>query len=114
ANRFSIGGKRANAFFKRVFAEYGDDSVIDNAGDHIAIEGVDQQEAKYIEHGRLAGYIEKSTRYVDFTSKYKIDAEGYILEKSTGGDGSYLYKEYEPVMQSPLSGAYTQTMDLLV
>jgi Predicted alternative thymidylate synthase len=71
ANSFSIGGKRANAFFKRVFAEYGDDSVIDNAGAHIAIEGVDQLEAKYIEDGRLAGYIEKSTRYVDFTSKYK-------------------------------------------
>ena len=113
ANSFSIGGKRANAFFKKVFAEYGDDSVIDNAGAHIAIEGVDQLEAKYIEDGRLAGYIEKSTRYVDFTSKYKVDSEGYIIGKSKDGTGSYQYKEYELVMQSPLSGEYTQTMDLL-
>ncbi|MGC8538066.1 MAG: FAD-dependent thymidylate synthase [Candidatus Micrarchaeia archaeon] len=113
AGSFSIGGKRANAFFKRVFAEYGDDSVIDNAGAHIAIEGVDQLEAKYIEDGRLAGYIEKSTRYVDFTAKYKIDNEGYIIGKSKDGTGSYPYKEYELVMQSPLSGEYTQTMDLL-
>ncbi|MEM0149764.1 MAG: FAD-dependent thymidylate synthase [Candidatus Micrarchaeaceae archaeon] len=111
ANSFSIGGKRANTFFNRVFAEYGDDSVIDSAGAHVAIEGIDQLEAKYIEDGRLAGYIEKSTRYVDFTATYRIDDEGYVLEK---GDGNrYLYKEYEPIMQSSLAGEYTNTMDML-
>lgn len=113
ANSFSIGGKRADSFFKRVFAEYGDDSVIDNAGAHLALEGIDQIEAKYVEDGRLGGYIEKSTRYVDFTSKYKIDNEGYILGKSHDNSGSYLYKEYEPVLLSSLSGEYIQTMDML-
>ena len=111
ASKFKVGGPRSEAFFRRVFSEYGDDSVIDSASAHIALEGVDQVEAKYIEDGRLAGYIEKSTRFVDFTGRYKIDNEGYIAGKSD--NGSYLYKEYPEIMASSLGNAYRQTMDLL-
>lgn len=59
--------ERASVFYKRVFAEYGDDSVIQVGSVHIAFEFVSQIAAKAIEDGRIgAAYIEKSTRYVDF------------------------------------------------
>ena len=111
ASKFAVGGPRSDAFFNRVLSEYGDDSVIDSASAHIALEGVDQVEAKAIEDGRLAGYIEKSTRYVDFTTRYRIDSEGFITGKS--GDGMYLYRAYPAVLDSKIGNAYTEVNDLL-
>jgi|GEM_PF-10289 len=65
--------KRTEDFYKRVFAEFGDDSVIQMGSVHVAFEYVSQMiAAKAIEDQRIgASYIEKSTRYVDFGSKIK-------------------------------------------
>lgn len=61
------GLERKEGFFERVFAEFGDDSVIQMGGVHIIFEHVSQPAAKAIEDQRIAaGYIEKSTRYVEF------------------------------------------------
>jgi len=65
-----VAREHAEEFFKRVFAEYGDDSVIQMGSTHIAFEFVSQIAAKAIEDQRIgAAYIEKSTRYVDFGKK---------------------------------------------
>ncbi len=111
ASEFKVGGPRSDSFFKRVLSEYGDDSVIDSASAHIAIEGVDQVEAKAVEDGRLAGYIEKSTRYVDFTNRYGVDNEGFITGPKS--DGLYLYKAYPAVLGSSIGNEYTYVNDLL-
>ena len=62
--------EKAQKFYRRVFSEFGDDSVIQMGSVHVAFEGVSQIAAKAIEDGRIvAAYMEKSTRYVDFGSK---------------------------------------------
>lgn len=69
--RLQKARERTDTFYKRVFAEFGDDSVIQMGSVHIAFEFLSQMiAAKAIEDARIgASYIEKSTRYVDFGKK---------------------------------------------
>jgi thymidylate synthase ThyX len=62
-----VGTDRAREFFQRVLADYGDDSVAQLGGAHVAMEGVSNVLTKVIEWGRLASYLEQSTRYVPYT-----------------------------------------------
>ncbi len=64
-----VGAGRARDFFQRVLADYGDDSVAQLGGAHVAIEGVSNVLTKVIEWGRLASYLEQSTRYVPYTDR---------------------------------------------
>jgi thymidylate synthase ThyX len=64
-----VGEERAADLFSRVLADYGDDSVAQLAGVHLACEQVSQLLAKAIEWGRLAGYLEQSTRYIPYTDR---------------------------------------------
>jgi thymidylate synthase ThyX len=64
-----VGAERARDLFTRVLSEYGDDSVAQLAGVHLACEQVSQVLAKAIEWGRLAGYLEQSTRYIPYTDR---------------------------------------------
>ena len=64
-----VGEARARDLFSRVLADYGDDSVAQLAGVHLACEQVSQVLAKAIEWGRLAGYLEQSTRYIPYTDR---------------------------------------------
>src|SRR5262249_1321492 len=59
ANDVDIG--RAERLYERVFLEYGDDSVAQLGGVHLAVEDASQLLAKVLERGRLAGYLEQST-----------------------------------------------------
>jgi thymidylate synthase ThyX len=70
-DRLDKARERTKSFYERVFAEYGDDSVIQMGSVHVAYEYVSQiLGAKAIEDQRVASaYIEKSTRYVDFSTK---------------------------------------------
>jgi thymidylate synthase ThyX len=65
----SVGVRRAEELYERVFFEYGDDSVAQLGGVHLAVEQVSQLLAKVLEWGRLAGYLEQSTRYVPFDDR---------------------------------------------
>jgi thymidylate synthase ThyX len=65
----NLGEARARDLFSRVLADYGDDSVAQLAGVHLACEQVSQLLAKAIEWGRLAGYLEQSTRYIPYTDR---------------------------------------------
>jgi thymidylate synthase ThyX len=57
---------RAEKLFDRVFVEYGDDSVAQLGGVHLACEQASQLLAKALEWGRLAAYLEQSTRYMRY------------------------------------------------
>jgi thymidylate synthase ThyX len=64
-----IGIARAEGLFERVFVEYGDDSVAQLGGVHLACEGVSNVLTKLLEWGRLMAYLEQSTRYVPYADR---------------------------------------------
>jgi thymidylate synthase ThyX len=77
----SLGTARADRLYERVFNEYGDDSVAQLGGVHLACEGASNILTKVLEWGRLMAYLEQSTRYVPYTDrpdgrwKYHVPAE---------------------------------------
>lgn len=77
----AVGVERADKLFARVLSEYGDDSVAQLGGAHLACEGVSNVLTKVLEWGRLMAYLEQSTRYVPYTDrpggrwKYHVPAE---------------------------------------
>jgi len=58
--------KRAEELYGRMFFEYGDDSVAQLGGVHLACEGASNILTKVLEWGRLAAYLEQSTRYIPY------------------------------------------------
>lgn len=64
-----VGRKRAEKLYDKVFLEYGDDSVAQLGGVHLACEYVSNILTKLLEWGRLMAYLEQSTRYVPYTDK---------------------------------------------
>jgi thymidylate synthase ThyX len=86
-----VAVRRAEEFYERVLVGYGDDSVAELAGAHVAVEQTSTLAAKALEDSRIGiSPLEKSTRYVRFDRR--------------AGDGRYLYyrgaelahSEYEP------------------
>jgi thymidylate synthase ThyX len=61
--------ERAERLYARVFSDYGDDSVAQLGGAHIACEYVSNVLTKVLEWGRLMSYLEQSTRYVPYTDR---------------------------------------------
>lgn len=89
---FQRAYERTKDFYQRVFAEYGDDSVIQMGSVHVALEFVSQIAAKAIEDNRVASaYIEKSTRYVDFSGKV---------------NGRYLFMDVSEIVSSKFRTEY--------
>ncbi len=63
------GSERAARLYENVFVEYGDDSVAQLGGVHLACEQSSQLLAKALEWGRLAAYLEQSTRYMRYDDR---------------------------------------------
>ncbi|MFO7548870.1 MAG: FAD-dependent thymidylate synthase [Acidimicrobiia bacterium] len=61
-----VDHRRAERLYQRVFFEYGDDSVAQLGGAHLACEQASNVLTKVLEWGRLAAYLEQSTRYVAY------------------------------------------------
>ena len=59
-------GERARKLYERIFIGYGDDSVAQLGGAHIACEWVSNVMTKLLQRGRLAAYLEQSTRYMPY------------------------------------------------
>jgi thymidylate synthase ThyX len=59
-------GTRAAGLYERVFAGYGDDSIAQLGGAHVACEWVSNILTKILQRGRLAAYLEQSTRYIPY------------------------------------------------
>jgi thymidylate synthase ThyX len=73
-----VAVRRAEEFYERVLVGYGDDSVAELAGAHVAVEQTSTLAAKALEDSRIGiSPLEKSTRYVRFDRP--------------GLDGRYLY-----------------------
>jgi thymidylate synthase ThyX len=91
-----VAVRRAEEFYERVLVGYGDDSVAELAGAHVAVEQVSMLGAKAVEDSRIGiSPLEKSTRYVRFDRP--------------GLDGRFLYYRGEE-LADPL---YARTMDSL-
>jgi len=77
----AVGLQRADKLYERVFDEYGDDSVAQLGGAHLACEGASNLLTKILEWGRLMAYLEQSTRYIAYNDrvggrwKYLVPAE---------------------------------------
>src|SRR5437660_8664576 len=65
----TVGLKRAEALYERVFLEYGDDSVAQLGGVHLACEQASNVLTKILEWGRVMSYMEQSTRYIPYDGK---------------------------------------------
>ena len=62
-----VAVRRAEEFYERVLVGYGDDSVAELAGAHVAVEQASTLAAKALEDSRIGiSPLEKSTRYVRF------------------------------------------------
>jgi thymidylate synthase ThyX len=59
-------GERAAGLYERVFVGYGDDSIAQVGGAHVACEWVSNILTKQLQRGRLAAYLEQSTRYIPY------------------------------------------------
>ncbi len=91
--------KKAQHFYDRILDGYGDDSIGELGGAHLALENISMLAAKFLEDSRIGGSpLEKSTRYVYFDQKI---------------DGEYLYFREPIIMASAYRDAYLQTCDLL-
>jgi thymidylate synthase ThyX len=76
-----VGLERAEQLYDRVFTQYGDDSVAQLGAAHIAVEQASNILTKVLEWGRLASYLEQSTRYIFYDAplgdrfRYQIPTE---------------------------------------
>ena len=91
-----VGIERAEKLYARVFSEYGDDSVAQLGGVHLACEGVSNILTKVIEWGRLMAYLEQSTRYVPYTDRPA---------------GRWKYHVPKELEGTPLRARYEATLD---
>ena len=92
-----VGLERADRLYARVLSEYGDDSVAQLGGAHLACEGVSNILTKVLEWGRLMAYLEQSTRYVPYTDR---------------PNGRWKYHVPSEVARSGLMRDFIATMDL--
>ena len=87
--------KRAEGFYSRILDSYGDDSIAELGGAHLAIENVSMIATKVLEDARIGGSpLEKSTRYVFFGDKV---------------DGEYLFYQEPALMDSAHRELYLNT-----
>lgn len=94
----TVGMRRAEELYERVFVEYGDDSVAQLGGVHLACEQASNLLTKILEWGRLAAYLEQSTRYIAYDSRV---------------GGRYRYYRDPDVLSSPLGTRYVGDLDRL-
>jgi thymidylate synthase ThyX len=92
----TIGLKRAEELYDRVFFEYGDDSVAQLGGVHLACEQASNLLTKVLEWGRLMAYLEQSTRYIAYDTRL---------------DGRFRYYRDPTILQSRLGARYIADMD---
>ena len=68
-------GERAAELYERIFLGYGDDSVAQLGGAHIACEWTSNLLTKILQRPRLAAYLEQSTRYIAYDAQ--LDGFGF-------------------------------------
>ncbi len=95
----SVGEEKAEAFYQRILSDYGDDSVGELGGAHLACQEVSQIAARAIEDNRIGlSYLEKSSRYVPFDDRV---------------NGQFRYYRPDKLIHSAYGAAYVTTIDQL-
>lgn len=94
----TVGLRRAEELYDRVFLEYGDDSVAQLGGVHLACEQASNLLTKVLEWGRLMSYLEQSTRYIRYDQRL---------------GGRYRYYRDPAVLRSHFGTRYVGEMDRL-
>src|SRR5580692_9514641 len=95
----TVGLARAEQLYDRVFFEYGDDSVAQLGGVHLACEQASNLLTKVLEWGRIMSYLEQSTRYIAYDQRLP--------------NGRYRYFRGPEILESPLGARYVGDMDRL-
>ncbi len=91
--------KKAQNFYDRILDGYGDDSIGELGGAHLALENISMLAAKVLEDNRIGGSpLEKSTRYIYFDQKVK---------------GEYLFYREPILMTSAYRNIYVNTCNML-
>ena len=89
----SSTGQKDEALLKRVITAYGDDSVQQLVGQHIVVEGASNLLTKKLEWGRLASYLEQSTRYIFFDQKDEKGNYKYVVPEHFDDETKKAYKQ---------------------
>ena len=87
-------GERAAGLYERIFIGFGDDSIAQVGGAHLGCEWVSNILTKVLQRGRLAAYLEQSTRYIPYDRP--MEAGGGYRYYS----GSELGPEYSATMDA--------------
>lgn len=101
-----VGMQRAEGLYDRVFTQYGDDSVAQLGAAHLAVEQASNILTKVLEWGRLASYLEQSTRYIFYDQKlgrryrYQVPQEllAYDLTNRFETDMDWMFSTYSDVV----------------
>ena len=93
----TIGLERADDLYQKVFFEYGDDSVAQLGGVHLACEQSSNVLTKILEWGRIMSYLEQSTRYLGYDKRLS--------------HGFYRYYRDHEVLDSKIGARYVGDMD---
>src|SRR5579871_574748 len=115
----TIGLRRAEELYERVFFDYGDDSVAQLGGVHLACEQSSNLLTKVLEWGRLMSYLEQSTRYIAYDARlagrYRYFRDPAVLASGLGaryvGDMDRMFDTYRdmlPALQGWFADAYPQ------
>ncbi len=83
------------ALLRRVVTAYGDDSVQQLVGVQLVVENASNLLTKQLEWGRLASYLEQSTRYIYFD---QVDARGRYRYHTPDDLSTDLSQRYEATM----------------
>jgi thymidylate synthase ThyX len=97
AEASTVGTARAEKLYQKVFSDYGDDSVAQLGGAHLACEDVSNILTKVLERGRLMAYLEQSTRYIPYTERRSSTA-------LTAGGSPALMASWRYVVPAELDG----------
>ena len=97
-------GTRAAELYERIFLGYGDDSVAQLGGAHVACEWVSNVLTKILQRPRLAGYLEQSTRYIAYDAPMPDPPGGYRYYRDPS-----LGPTYEQAMND-LFGIYSDAL----
>ena len=79
-----VEGERAAGLYERVFMGYGDDSIAQVGGAHLACEWVSNVLTKVLQRGRLAAYLEQSTRYIPYDQPMPGGGYRYYADDELG------------------------------
>jgi thymidylate synthase ThyX len=93
----TVGLERAEKLYEKVFVEYGDDSVAQLGGVHLACEQASNVLSKVLEWGRLMAYLEQSTRYIAYNQRLE--------------NGQYRYFRPPEILDSPHGARFVGEMD---